>query len=79
MAKIICSLDEQNLSVNKVEYEIAMKAQKDRSKQAGKVKKGDWTVVIEDEVEEFVGYNNLETEVKITRYREVRSDRDIIG
>ena len=29
--------------------------------------------MIEDEKEEFVGYKNLETEVKITRYREVTS------
>jgi alanyl-tRNA synthetase len=50
-----------------------MQEQKDRSKLAGKIEKGDWTVLIEDEKEEFVGYKNLETEVKITRYREVTS------
>ena len=38
-----------------------MQEQKDRSKQAGKIEKGDWTVLIEDEKEEFVGYKNLET------------------
>ena len=66
-------LSEQDLSFNKEDFDIAMQQQKDRSKQAGKVKKGDWKVLIEDEVEEFVGYTNLETEVKITRYREVNS------
>jgi len=66
-------LSEQDLSFNKEDFDIAMQQQKDRSKQAGKVKKGDWKVLIEDEVEEFVGYTNLETEVKITRYREVSS------
>jgi len=66
-------LSEQNLSFNQAEFDVAMKEQKDRSKQAGKIEKGDWTVLIEDEKEEFVGYKNLETEVKITRYREVTS------
>ena len=66
-------LSEQNLSFNQAEFDVAMQEQKDRSKQAGKIEKGDWTVLIEDEKEEFVGYKNLETEVKITRYREVTS------
>ena len=66
-------LSEQNLSYNKAEFEIAMKEQKDRSKQAGEIKKGDWIVLIENEKVEFVGYNDLEIEVTITRYREVKS------
>ena len=66
-------LSEQNLGFSQEEFDLAMQEQKDRSKQAGKIKKGDWTVLIEDEKEEFVGYKNLETEVKITRYREVIS------
>ena len=66
-------LSEQDLSFNKAEFEIAMKEQKDRSKQAGVIKKGDWIVLIENETVVFVGYNDLETEVKITRYREVKS------
>jgi alanyl-tRNA synthetase len=67
-------LSEQNLSFNKEDFDKAMQEQKDRSKQAGKVEKGDWTVLIDDEKEEFVGYKNLETEIKITRYRELISN-----
>ena len=66
-------LSEQNLGFSQEEFDVAMQEQKDRSKKAGKIEKGDWTVLIEDEKEEFVGYKNLETEVKITRYREVTS------
>jgi len=66
-------LSEQNLGFSQEEFDVAMNEQKDRSKQAGKIEKGDWTVLIEDEKEEFVGYKNLETQVKITRYREVTS------
>ena len=67
-------LDEQNLNFNKEDFNKAMSEQKERSKQAGKVEKGDWIVLIDDEVEEFVGYNTLETEVKITRYRKIISN-----
>ncbi len=67
-------LSEKNLSFNKSEFDIAMKEQKDRSKQVGRVEKGDWIVLINDEVEEFVGYNTIETEVKITRYRKIISN-----
>ena len=67
-------LDEQNLNFNKEDFNKAMSEQKERSKQAGKVEKGDWTVLIDDETEEFVGYNTLETEVKITRYRKIISN-----
>jgi len=66
-------LSEKNLSFNKVNFDTAMNEQKERSKQAGKIEKGDWTVLIDDEVEEFVGYKNLEIDLKITRYRKIIS------
>ena len=66
-------LSEQNLSFSQTDFDTAMQEQKNRSKQAGKVEKGDWEVLLKDEKEEFVGYNNLETEVKITRYRKVKT------
>jgi alanyl-tRNA synthetase len=58
-------LSEQNLSFSQADFDTAMQEQKDRSKKAGKVEKGDWEVLLEDEKEEFVGYDNLETEVKM--------------
>jgi alanyl-tRNA synthetase len=66
-------LSEQNLSFNQTDFDLAMQEQKDRSKKSGKIEKGDWEVLIEDEKEEFVGYTYLETEVKITRYRKVKT------
>jgi len=66
-------LSEDGLMFNKVEFEIAMKKQKERSKQAGKVEKGDWKHLVEDKVEEFAGYDCLEKKINITRYREVKS------
>jgi len=66
-------LSEQNLSFNQTDFDIAMQEQKDRSKKSGKIEKGDWEVLLEDDKEEFVGYTYLETEVKITRYRKVKT------
>ena len=66
-------LSEHDLSFNKLEFDVAMQEQKERSKQAGRVEKGDWSVLIANEAEEFVGYNDLEIEIKITRYRKVIS------
>ncbi|MDC0204529.1 alanine--tRNA ligase [Flavobacteriales bacterium] len=66
-------LNEQNLNFNKDDFNKAMSKQKERSKQAGKIETGDWVILMDDEIEEFVGYNQLETKVKITRYRIVTS------
>jgi len=65
-------LKEHDLIINKKEFDEAMAEQKNRSKADAAGEKGDWTVVEEDDVEEFIGYDHLETELKITRYRKVK-------
>lgn len=50
-----------------------MNKQKARSKSASTFKNYDWVILQEDDVEEFVGYDFLETHVKITRYRKVEN------
>ena len=62
---------ENNIGVDIEEFKIALQEQKNRSRSDAKKESGDWIVVQEDEREEFVGYDYLETDVKITRYREV--------
>ncbi|UCH15073.1 MAG: alanine--tRNA ligase [Bacteroidales bacterium] len=68
-------LKEHNLTVNRKEFEKEMIKQKERSKSAGTVEAEEWNFVdgAKDEKEEFVGYDSLETEVKITRYRKIKS------
>lgn len=64
---------EKGIEVDLEGFKIALQEQKDRSRADAKKESGDWIVVQEDEREEFVGYDYLETDVKITRYREVEA------
>ncbi len=69
-------LRERGYSLNEKEFDAELQQQKDRSRAATKVETGDWIVLEKDDVEEFVGYDTLETQVKITRYRKVESKKD---
>ena len=64
-------LSENNFELDIESFKKEMEKQKNRSRGATKVIESDWVVLIEDDVEEFVGYSNLTTEVKICKYREV--------
>ncbi len=64
-------LKEQGLSINKEGFDEAMSLQKMKSKDAAIEEKDDWITLLEDDVEEFIGYDRTETKVKITRYRKV--------
>ncbi|MBR2981071.1 MAG: alanine--tRNA ligase [Odoribacter sp.] len=64
-------LREQNLQVDRDEFAKEMEAQKERSRSAASVDTEDWVELKGDDVQEFVGYDYLETEVNIVRYRKV--------
>ncbi|MBN1253238.1 MAG: alanine--tRNA ligase [Bacteroidales bacterium] len=66
-------LRENDLIVSKREFDEEMAAQKSRSREAANVETDDWVIVRDDDVEEFVGYDFLETSLKITRYRKIKS------
>ena len=63
---------ELDMSVDMEGFQTQLKAQKDRSRAAGKLDTGDWVEVIKDDKEEFIGYDRLTSTVKISRYREVK-------
>ncbi|MCO6175430.1 alanine--tRNA ligase [Flavobacterium sp. NRK F10] len=69
-------LKEKGYSFNESEFEAELKKQKDRSRAASEVATGDWHILVEGNTEEFVGYDQTENEVKITRYRKVDSKKD---
>ena len=62
---------EQNLAVDMIGFNENLQKQKARSRSAAVVEAGDWIELSEDDDEEFIGYDYLEAQVKITRYREV--------
>ncbi|MFZ5555085.1 MAG: alanine--tRNA ligase [Bacteroidota bacterium] len=61
------------LEIDEKGYNSELEKQKDRSRQATSVETGDWVELHKDEKEEFVGYDFLETHVKINRYRKVKA------
>ena len=63
-------LRENGFTTNEEEYNKALERQKTMGREANKQDLGDWTVLAEGETE-FVGYDELNCETKILRYRQV--------
>lgn len=68
-------LRELGLEVDENEFDAEMKRQKGRSRAATQLKTDDWVVVLEDDRDEFVGYDQTEAQVKITQYRKVQTKK----
>ena len=62
-------LQEKNLYLDHIGFQEQLERQKSRSRAASEVSTEDWTVLREDDVQEFIGYDMLETNVKLVRYR----------
>tara|TARA_B100000795_G_scaffold55320_1_gene36383 strand:+ start:1325 stop:3940 length:2616 start_codon:yes stop_codon:yes gene_type:complete len=62
---------ERGFIIDKEEFNKAMEVQKTRSRSAASSKAGDWIILMEDNVEEFVGYDHLSAQVKLTRFRKM--------
>ncbi|WP_067151152.1 alanine--tRNA ligase [Pseudotamlana agarivorans] len=69
-------LSEKDLKLDEAGFNEELQKQKDRSRAASESSTGDWTILIEDDVEEFIGYDALQANVKLTRYRKVSSKKD---
>ncbi|WKX77394.1 alanine--tRNA ligase [Zobellia laminariae] len=68
-------LSEKGLSLDDKGFEVAMQEQKNRSKSASEISKDDWEVLSPDLEQEFVGYDVLQSNVKLVKYRRVTSKK----
>lgn len=65
---------EQGLGIDESGFKLEMEQQRSRSREAAKVDAGDWILVSdEQDAVEFVGYDQLETQTYIQRYRAVKT------
>ena len=69
-------LSEKGLTLDEKGFEAELQKQKNRSRAASEMSTDDWTVIINDTEEEFIGYDALASKVKLTRYRKVVSKKD---
>ena len=69
-------LSEKGMTLNEEEFTVELEKQKNRSRAAAVVETDDWVILNDDTEEEFIGYDTLEANVKITRYRKVSSKKE---
>jgi alanyl-tRNA synthetase len=66
---------ENDLSIDEKGFNDALTVQKDRSRAATSLSVDDWVELMDDNIEEFIGYDHSEAEVKIVKYRKVSAKK----
>jgi alanyl-tRNA synthetase len=69
-------LREGGYDLDEKEFEAELQKQKNRSRAASVVTAGDWEILGREEEFPFIGYDETEAEVKITRIRKVESKKE---
>ena len=69
-------LKEKGMTYDEEGFESELQKQKARSRAASEVSTEDWSVLIPGNVETFVGYDQTDNDVKITRIRKIDSKKD---
>ncbi|WP_046746149.1 alanine--tRNA ligase [Kordia zhangzhouensis] len=69
-------LKERGLKYHREEFEKALQIQQEGGRKATEIQADDWVVLLEDEDQEFVGYDTLEVNVKLTRYRKIETKKE---
>ena len=68
---------ENGLSVDENGFAVEMEAQKNRSRNAAQQETDDWVEIRKIEQTEFLGYDKLEAEIRIARYRKVTQKKKL--
>ncbi|MFM9985443.1 MAG: alanine--tRNA ligase [Flavobacteriales bacterium] len=63
---------ENGKGINEAEFDVELQKQKERSRAATKLETEDWVEIATGDTQ-FVGYDELESDVKILRYRKVKA------
>src|SRR5579862_67361 len=71
LTKLIAA--EAGFAVDEKGFHEELAKQKTRSRAAATVDAGDWTILMEDAVCEFVGYDSLKVKSKIVKYRKIKA------
>ncbi|MGN6166404.1 MAG: alanine--tRNA ligase, partial [Flavisolibacter sp.] len=69
----ILMASEKGFTVDTKNFEAFLKEQKKRSRSAGEIDTEDWVAVNEGNSNIFVGYDSLETEAQVLKYRKVKA------
>jgi alanyl-tRNA synthetase len=69
LTRLIAS--EKNLQVDEEGFNKFMQLQKIKAKDATRIDAGDWIILKENSSNKFVGYNSLEAEASVVKYRKV--------
>ena len=69
-------LSEKEYTLDEKGFQEELQKQKNRSRAASEMTTEDWSILVDDSEEEFIGYDALESKVKLTRYRKVVSKKD---
>jgi len=68
-------LRERGYKLNEEEFNSELQKQKVRSRAASVIIAGDWQILGEEESQNFIGYDQLFADVKITRFRKVADQK----
>src|SRR5680860_445754 len=68
-------LRERGYKLNEEEFNSELQKQKIRSRAASVIIAGDWQILGEEESQNFIGYDELLADVKITRFRKVAGQK----
>lgn len=69
-------LREKGYQLDEAGFHAEMKKQKNRSRSASESTTDDWTIVKDTNQNDFIGYDQLDAEIQITKYRKVSSKKD---